>query len=80
MNANEAMEIVLNWMIGQARNADYISKLKVILRGIQGKKHIEEENHPRYMSIVFWGYNIFPYTMQEYIMMAEELQKEMRIK
>lgn len=73
MNNNEAMTIVLKWMIGQAKNKEYISKLESILHGIEGKKHIEEHNSPKYMSIVFWGYNIFPFTMQEYILMATEI-------
>lgn len=73
MNNNEAMTIVLKWMISQAKNKEYISKLESILRGIEGKLHIEEHNSPRYMSVVFWGYNIFPCTAQEYITMATEL-------
>lgn len=73
MNNNEAMTIVLKWMIAQANNIEYILKLKSILRGIEGKLHIEEHNSPKYMSIMFWGYNIFPCTSQEYIMMATEL-------
>jgi hypothetical protein len=76
MNNNEAMTIVLKWMIAQAKNKEYISKLESILRGIEGKKNIEEINAPRYMSILFWGYNIFPFTAQEYIAIATEIVAE----
>jgi hypothetical protein len=53
-------------MIYQAKNPEYITSLEIILKGIEGKKYIEETKQPRYMSLVIFGENIFPFKIEQY--------------
>lgn len=66
MNDNEVMSIIIKWMISEVKNQDYIQKLDTILKGIEGKSFIEEEQNPRFQSIVLFGVNIFPFTINQY--------------
>ncbi len=62
---------IIRWMISEVKNKDYIQKLNLIIEGIEGKKHIEETKSPRYMSLVLFGANIFPFTIREYREMSK---------
>lgn len=73
MNDNEVMSKIILWMISEATNSEYIEKLKIILSGIENKKHLEEKLHPRYMSIVLLGTNLFPFKIEEYREMVKIL-------
>ena len=66
MNDAEVMSIIIRWMISEVKNQDYIQKLNIILKGIEGKIFIEEEQSPRFQSIVLFGVNIFPFTINQY--------------
>lgn len=74
MTLNEAFEIVISFLISEAKNEEYIKKLNIILNGIKDKKHIEQERHPKFMSILLFGHNIFPYKNENYIQMAEYIK------
>ena len=50
MNDAEVMSIIIRWMISEVKNQDYIQKLIIILKGIEGKIFIEEEKGPLYSS------------------------------
>lgn len=75
MTNNEVMVIVLEYLKSQASNKEYIGKLNNIIAGISGKKHIEETDAPSYKSILFFGYNIFPFTVKEYREIANEIKR-----
>lgn len=62
---------IIRWMISEVKNKDYIRKLNLIIKGIEGKNYIEETKHPRFQSIVLFGTNIFPFSIGEYREMAE---------
>jgi hypothetical protein len=70
VNANEAYSVVLEYLIEESKNIEFIEKIKDILNGIKGKNHIEEESHPRFRSIVIFGHNIFPLRESDYFDMA----------
>lgn len=71
MNDAEVMTKIIKWMISEVSSGEYIEKLKTILGGIEGKKYIEENMQPRFQSIVMFGTNLFPFTMEEYRKMSE---------
>lgn len=71
MNDAEVMTIIVRWMISESKNKEYIGKLNIILNGIEGKKFIEEQKHPRFQSIVIFGTNIFPYRIEDYREMSK---------
>lgn len=73
MNEYDALAKVISFMIKESKNKEYITKLNYMLDKVKGKKYVEEINHPRYLSIVFFGVNLFPYSKQVYIEMAELL-------
>lgn len=76
MNDSEVMSKIIRWMISEIdeeNNIEYISKLKIILSGIENKKFIEENKQPRFQSIVLFGTNLFPYKIEDYRKMAEIL-------
>lgn len=73
MNDPQVMVKIIKWMISEASNKDYIEILETMLLGVENKTHIEEEKHPRYLSIVLLGTNLFPLKMQEYRRIAEIL-------
>jgi hypothetical protein len=75
MTYNEAYEIVIRKMISDATNNYYILVLENILKEIEGKKHIEEMSHPRHLSIVELGINIFPFSDDSYVEIANEILK-----
>lgn len=71
MNDAEVMSKIISWMISEVSNAEYIQKLNIMLEKIGGKKYIDEFNHPRHLSIVMFGVNLFPYRIEDYRKMAE---------
>jgi len=70
MTLNDAFEIVIKYLISEANNEEFIKKLNIILKGIQGKKYIDQDVDPRHMSILLFGSNIFPYKNSDYVDMA----------
>jgi len=62
--------IIIEWMISEAKNKDYINKLEQILTGVKNQIHIEENRQPRFQSIVLFGINLFPYKTEDYREMA----------
>jgi len=70
---NEVMTIIIEYMISQAKSREYIEKLNIIMGGIRGYKHIEQERSPSYQSILLFGYNIFIFKTSHYRLMAQEL-------
>ena len=50
---------------------DYIHKLNIMLEKLVGQKYINEFNHPRHLSLVMFGINLFPYKIEDYREMAE---------
>ena len=75
LNDNQVMVIILEYLLRDASNKEYIEKLNIILEGIRGKYYIEEHLHPRYQSIILFGTNIFTFKMPEYRAMCVEIQK-----
>lgn len=47
------------------------SEVEYYARKIVGQKYIDEFNHPRHLSIVMFGINLFPYKIEDYREMAE---------
>jgi hypothetical protein len=76
MNDSDVMVVIIRWMLSYATNKEYKEKLNIILRGIEGCKHTEEQREPRFQSFLLFGINIFPFSKVEYRLMAEELLKE----
>ncbi len=68
---NEIYSKIIKWMISESTNKIYIQKLNEILQGIEGKKFIEETKHPRHLSLVMFGTNLFPFKIEEYREMAK---------
>lgn len=68
---NEVYSKILKWMISESTNKIYIQKLNEILQGIEGKNFIEETKHPRHLSLVMFGTNLFPFKIEEYREMAK---------
>jgi hypothetical protein len=73
LNDNQIMEIIIDHMISQVSNKEYIEKLNIILDGIKGKSRIDEIYEPRYQSIILFGFNIFIFKMKEYRLIVEEI-------
>lgn len=73
LNDAEVMIEIIKWMISEASNMEYIHKLEIMLERLKGKKHIEEFDNPRYLSIVMFGSNLFPYNMSDYREMVKIL-------
>jgi hypothetical protein len=46
-------------------------KLNIILKGVENKPHVEEFSHPRHVSLVIFGQNLFPFNDNLYVDMAE---------
>jgi len=76
MNDADVMACIIKYLIRTATNKEYIKTLEIILKGIDGKLHIEESFDPRYQSIILFGYNIFPFKMKEYRLIADFIQGE----
>lgn len=70
------MTIVLEYLRADTTNGDFGKKLDFIISGIKGKKYTEQECSPRYLSILFFGYNIFTFTDKQYKQMAELIIRE----
>lgn len=70
---NECYTKIIEWMIDQSSNSTYINHLKIMVEKIRGKKSIEEFDHPRFVSIQFGYWNLFPFGDKEYREMALEL-------
>lgn len=68
---NEVYSKIIKWMISESTNKVYIQQLNEILQGIENKKHIEEFKHPRHLSLVMFGTNLFPFKIEEYREMAK---------
>lgn len=75
MNDNEAMTLIIDHMMRGIKNKLYRSFLLSVRAGINGKENIEEKDHPRYRSVLFFGFNIFPFKMSTYREMAKEIIK-----
>ena len=73
MNECDAMTKIIEMMISEVSNKDYKDKLVIMRDKIKDKKHLEELSHPRHLSIVFFGINIFPFSKNDYIEMAKLL-------
>ncbi len=71
MTLNDAFCIILDYLIKEASNKEFIEKLNIIKKGIEGFKHVEQERHPKFMSILLFGSNMFPFPDSAYISMAE---------
>jgi len=74
MNLNQAFSIVIEFLISEAKNKEYIEKLNTILSEIKNKKHLDQEIHPKHQSILLFGHNMFIFKDEEYLKMAELLQ------
>jgi hypothetical protein len=68
---SQVYSIIIKWMISESTNPTYIQKLNEILQGIENKNFIEEFKHPRHLSLVMFGTNLFPYRIEQYREMAE---------
>lgn len=68
---NEIYSKIIKWMISESNNKIYIQQLNEILQGIENKKNIEEFKHPRHLSLVMFGTNLFPFKIEEYREMAK---------
>ena len=79
MNLNEAFSLVIDFMIFECTNKEIIERLKTILNGIKDKKNVEEFNHPRHVSLVIFGQNLFPFSDMEYIQIGELLANKRTI-
>lgn len=73
MNLNEAFIIVIDFLISEASNEEFIKKLDIIKSGLENKKSIDQRFNPRHQSILLFGYNIFTFRDIDYINMAEEI-------
>ena len=73
MNLNESFVLVIEYMISECKNKEVIEKFQTIIDGIKNKKFIEETKHPRFQSIDLFGYNLFIFSDNDYIEMAEYL-------
>jgi len=71
MSDAEVMSKIIKWMISEVSNTEYIQKLNIMLEKIVGQKYIDEFNHPRHLSIVMFGINLFPYRIEDYREMVE---------
>lgn len=76
MNLNDAFSIVIRYMISQVKSKELADKLNIILNGIKDKKHVEEECHPRFQSLILFGKNLFPFSDSQYIEMAELIKRK----
>jgi len=68
---SETYSKIIKWMISESTNKVYIQQLNEILQGIENKKYIEEFKHPRHLSLVMFGTNLFPFKIEEYREMAK---------
>jgi len=68
---SETYSKIIKWMISESNNKVYIQQLNEILQGIENKKYIEEFKHPRHLSLVMFGTNLFPFKIEEYREMAK---------
>ena len=75
MNDCEVMTLIVEYLLQDASNPEFKRKLNIILDGLRGRKHIEEERHPRYQSILLFGFNIFPFSIEHYRDMASLLKE-----
>ena len=76
LSDNDVMIIVLNEQKKHSTNEIFISFLDDVIRGLDGKTHIEETASPRYKSVLEFSINMFPFSMKEYRDMAYELLEE----
>lgn len=76
MNLNDAFSIVIDYMISQVKNKELVDKLNIILNGLKDKKHVEEELHPRFQSLVLFGTNLFPFSDNDYVKIAEFIKRK----
>lgn len=76
MNDSQVFTVILEWMISRAKNKTYIRNLNVMLNKIKNKKHIEEQDHPRFQAIQFGYWSLFDLPIETYRDMADEIQKE----
>jgi len=73
MNDNDVYSTILEWMISRATNKTYIHNLNIMLSKIKNKKHIEEENHPRFQAIQFGYWSLFDLPVEDYRVIADEI-------
>lgn len=77
MNNNEVYCTIIDWMLEDASNEQYKNALKIIKSRIEGKKHIEQLDHPKNVCIELFGWNcLFPFSDSEYLRMAEIIKGE----
>lgn len=77
MNDNEVYCTIINWMLADASNRKYKDALLTIKSRIEGKKHLEERDDPKYQCIQIFGWNcLFPFRIDEYRRMALLLAEE----
>ncbi len=76
MNECDAMCIIIKWMISISKNEIFKKDLNTMLSKIQGKKHVEEFDDPRFISRQMGYINLFPFTNGQYIEIAKLLEEK----
>lgn len=77
LNDNEVYCTIINWMLADASNKKYKDALLTIKSRIEGKKHIEQLDHPKNVCIELFGWNcLFPFRIDEYRNLALLLTEE----
>lgn len=73
MNIVEAFAIVVEYLLKDSTNAEFKNFLEDVLEKLK-TKGFDQDSNPRHMSIVKFGYNIFPLTDNEYIEIAKYIK------
>lgn len=75
MTEVEAFRTVLEYVALDSVNLEMISFFRECIERLKGSV-ITQETDPRHTSRLRFSYNIFPFTNQEYILMAETIRGE----
>ena len=73
MNIVEAFVIVVEYLLKDSTNAEFRKFLEDVLESLKCRG-FDQESSPRHMSIVKFGYNIFPLTDNQYIEIARYIK------
>ena len=73
MNIVEAFTIVVEYLLKDSTNAEFKKFLEDVLESLKNRG-FDQESGPRHMSIVKFGYNIFPLTDNQYIEIARYIK------
>jgi hypothetical protein len=75
MTYAEAMRLVIGYMIKDLKEGYVKGSLQLMLSKLQGN-FVEEHNSPNYLSIIYFGRNIFTFKNKDYIEMGKEILKD----